>query len=465
MRLFQSKSIRARLFKTIIVAILGVVTIAAIVWRLSIEPAWRMEVARNQSEVAGRVADQIDEFLDHRIAELLMAAEIGRFWENERNRQKEALYRLLKLDPQVHEVSVSNREGQEVLRLSRTQVYSDADLISLEGTEKFLQAIQGKIYISKVYHGRTAEPFVTLAVPLKFTATHIRGILSAEITLKTLWQSISHIKIGKSGHAFVVDQKGKLIAHPDYSKVLLGLNMAHLQEVKEFLRNPNEDPDFGEIVIGQDGKRVISSFAVVRRFQWGVFVEEPVGTALAEVKQVERLAILIFVFTLAGAFGLSYRFSERIARPVRKLEEGTRLIAGGNLEHFLEIRTGDEIESLADQFNQMARALKTSYEGLEAKISERTKEISALYSTLSPLAPVGSVEEMLDRVIDRLMELTGADAALIRIRDKTTENFIHATQRGFPDSYLEIAEAKGSGTAVDYVFKSGEPIISSDIAV
>ena len=465
MTIFQSKSIRARLFKMMIVAIIGVVTIAAIVWRLSIEPAWRMEVAKNQSEVARRAADQIDEFLEHRIAELLMAAEIGRFWENERNRQKEALYRLLKLDPQVHEVSVADRRGKEILRLSRSHVYTDADLISLEGTEKFLQAIQGKIYISKVYHARTAEPFVTLAVPLKFTATDIRGILSAEIALKTLWQSISHIKIGKSGRAFVVDQKGKLIAHPDYSKVLLGLNMAHLQEVKEFLRNPNGDPGFGEIVIGQDGKRVISSFAVVRRLHWAVIVEEPVGTALAEVKQVERLAILIIAFTLAGAFGLSYRFSERIARPVRKLEEGTRLIAGGNLEHFLEIRTGDEIETLADQFNQMAQALKSSYEGLEAKITDRTKEISALYGALTPLAPVGSIVEILEKVIERLMEVTGADATLIRIVDKASGNFIHATQRGFPDSYLEIAEAKGSGTAVDYVFKSGEPIISSDIAV
>ncbi|MBI4489193.1 MAG: GAF domain-containing protein [Deltaproteobacteria bacterium] len=468
MTLFQLKSIRSRLFMTMIVAIIGVVTIAAIVWRLSIEPAWRMEVARNQSEVARRVADQIDEFLEHRIAELLMAAEIGRFWEHERNRQKETLYRLFKLDPQVHEVSVADRGGKEILRLSRSRVYTDADLISLEGAEKFLQAIQGKIYISKVYYARTAEPSVTLAVPLKFTATDIRGILSAEIALKTLWQSISHIKIGKSGHAFVVDQKGKLIAHPDYSKVLLGLNMAHLQEVKKFLSHPDKDPDLGEVGVGQDGKRVISTFAVVPRTGWAVVVEEPVGTALAEVKQVERLAILIFVFTLAGAFGLSYWFSERISQPVRKLEEGTKLIAQGNLEHKLEIHTGDEIETLANHFNQMAQALKSSYEGLEAKIAERTKEISALYAALTPLARAGSLTEMPEKVIERLMEVTGADAALIRVRDKATGAFVCASQRGFPAYYLERAltlSPGAVGSALDYVFKRGEPLISANIAV
>jgi signal transduction histidine kinase/putative methionine-R-sulfoxide reductase with GAF domain/HAMP domain-containing protein len=446
-------------------AISGVAVVIVVVWRFGIEPSLRMGVAKEQQQLAQRIADQIDEFLDKRIGELLMAVEIGRFWENEKNRQKGALYRLLKLDPLVHEVSVADREGREVLRLSRTRVSSDADLVSLKGEEKFQQSIQGKVYIGKVYHAPTNEPFVTLAVPIKFTATDIRGVVAAEVSLKMLWDSISHIKVGKSGHAFVVDQEGKLIAHSDFSKVLLELNMAHLQEVKEFLKDPNEDPDLGEIHTGENGQRVLTNFAVVSKPHWAVIVEESVETALADVKRMERFASVIFLFLLAGAFGLSYWFSERIAQPVRKLEEGSRLITDGNLEHKLEIHTGDEIETLAHQFNQMAQALKTSHEGLEAKIAERTKEISALYSALTPLAPAGSVKEMLERVIDRLMDVTGADAALVRIWDKTTGNFIHATQRGFPDHYLKIAEAKAIGTAVGYVFESGEPIISPDIAL
>ena len=42
----------------------------------------------------------------------------------------------------------------------------------------------------------------------------------AEVNLKFIWDVVSQIKIGKAGHAYVVDSRGQLIAHPDISLVL-----------------------------------------------------------------------------------------------------------------------------------------------------------------------------------------------------------------------------------------------------
>ena len=50
-------------------------------------------------------------------------------------------------------------------------------------------------------------------------------------------------------------------------------------------------------------------------------------------------------------------------------------IGGGDLSQRITIKTGDELEALADQFNSMAAQLQDSYAGLERKVEERTHQL------------------------------------------------------------------------------------------
>jgi ClpP class serine protease len=194
MNLLRPKNIRARLLRYLVLAIGGIAAIFISVWRLGMEPALRTDVARQQREIAQRAADQIETFLQGRVQELSVTAEIGRFWEMQAAEQKQALYRLMKLDPQVREVAVADATGQEILRLSRIRAYTEADLVSHAQKEDFRRAIAGEFYIGPVSHSATADPFITLAVPIRVSYTAIRGVMLAEVSLKTLWSSVSYIK-------------------------------------------------------------------------------------------------------------------------------------------------------------------------------------------------------------------------------------------------------------------------------
>jgi signal transduction histidine kinase/DNA-binding response OmpR family regulator len=68
--------------------------------------------------------------------------------------------------------------------------------------------------------------------------------------------------------------------------------------------------------------------------------------------------------------------TSRISRPIRKLREGAARLGAGALEHRIRVRTGDELEALADQFNAMAEALQASQAELERKVEERTREVA-----------------------------------------------------------------------------------------
>lgn len=113
--------------------------------------------------------------------------------------------------------------------------------------------------------------------------------------------------------------------------------------------------------------------------------------------------------------------------------------------------------------DRMAEALKDSYQGLEKKITERTRDLSALYTALAPLASADSAQ-LLQQIVERLKEATGADAALIRIIDKETKSFLSPAQVGFSSDYLQATRNINAASAVRTTFMSGEPIIAADIA-
>jgi signal transduction histidine kinase len=64
-----------------------------------------------------------------------------------------------------------------------------------------------------------------------------------------------------------------------------------------------------------------------------------------------------------------------MAQPIRTLQAGAQRIGEGDLETQIEVRTGDELEALAAQFNRMTGQLRESYSGLERKVDERTAEL------------------------------------------------------------------------------------------
>jgi signal transduction histidine kinase len=156
--------------------------------------------------------------------------------------------------------------------------------------------------------------------------------------------------------------------------------------VHEALAHPEGNRRLGEIVTGQDGTPLLTTFAVVPQPRWIVVVEEPVDTALAAVERMEHFGLILAGVILAGAFSLSYWFSARIARPIRQLQEGTRLISQGHLRHRLRVSSGDEIEALAHQFNDMADQLLrdiTARERIEANLIQATEAAEAATQTKS----------------------------------------------------------------------------------
>ncbi len=278
----------------------------------------------------------------------------------------------MKLDPQIRDVLFVDTSGKRINQISREQVYAEEQAVGLAQDPRFLEPMRGNVFFGPVEYEFSAEPFVTVAVPVRYTAAEIAGAMIARVSLKTLWEAVADISAETAGIVSVVDANGRLIAHPDYSKVLLAANTATLNGSR------GQQAAGGEVASA--GAAAIQSRLEIPKLHWTVIVEEPQAAALGQLRSVQWAFFAILGVSILVAFGFSALFSSRITAAVRDLAAGARSIAEGNLNYRLNIRTGDEIESLADQFNSMAATLKESYQGLEEKIAARTNELSSLYS-------------------------------------------------------------------------------------
>ncbi len=86
---------------------------------------------------------------------------------------------------------------------------------------------------------------------------------------------------------------------------------------------------------------------------------------------------MFVILALLLAFVASLTLARRMTSPIRTLQTGAANIGAGALDQRIHLRTGDELEALADEFNRMAARLQELYAGLEQRVAERTEELAA----------------------------------------------------------------------------------------
>jgi len=282
--------------------------------------------------------------------------------------------RLLKQVPAVTELSQLDSSGKERLRVSRLSMDVVESLTDFSREPKFTEAVAKKAYFGPVYFRRDSEPYMTLALA---GTRRDAGVSVAEVNLKLIWDVVSQIKVGEHGQAYVVDAEGRLIAHPDISLVLRNTDMTRLAQVKS-ARAVGAGMPTEPVQVGQDvrGREVLTAYAPVAPLGWLVFAELPVDEAYAPLYQSLVRSCALLVAGLALAFLAGLLLARRMVVPIQALRRGAARIGSGDLTQRISIRTGDELEALADQFNAMAEQLQDSYAYLERKVEERTHQLA-----------------------------------------------------------------------------------------
>ncbi|MDB5558251.1 MAG: multi-sensor signal transduction histidine kinase [Enterovirga sp.] len=430
------------------IALIGLVTLVLLIngavnlW-LNYGEAKRAAV-QVQGEKAQAAAERVNEFVSE------IESQIGWTTRAEWRRvsleqQRYDFIRLLRQAPAITEVAYLDPAGKEQLKVSRLEPDQVGSGKDASAEPRFRQALAEKVWFGPVYFRRGSEPYMTVAVA---HAGRNPGVTTAEVNLKLVWDVITAIKVGEKGYAFVTTAAGRLIAHPDLSLVLRDTDLSKLPQVSAALAAASgagqAAEGSSELTDDLSGNPVLTAHARIGRVGWLVFVQSPVSEALAPVyralwQSLMLLGLGLLLATLAGSM-----LARRMVVPIRRLQEGAERLGGGDLSQRIAIRTGDEIETLADRFNGMAARIQESYETLEAKVEERTRDLNETLQQQTATADVLKVISRsafdLDAVFKTLIEsaahLCNSNRALIYLRDG--EVFRPAAGFGVPPEFWAL---------------------------
>jgi len=376
-----------------------------------------IEVQKEKAEAAAQKIESFVREIEHQLGWVTQVQ-----WAALPAEQRHLDYvRLLRQVPAITELMQIDSQGHEQLRVSRLSMDMMASNIDRSNEPAFVEAMANRVYFGPVYFRKGSEPYLTMAV----THSGRSGVTIAEINLKLIWDVVSQLRIGRDGYAYVVDRLGRLVGHPDISLVLRGTDMSRLAQVAAALTSGGQDAGTVD-ARNRAGVSVLSAHAAIPALGWLVFVEVPTLEAQQPVIDTGLRALALLVLGLLIAGGAGALMARRLVVPIRALQRGAERIGGGELHHRLAIRTGDELEALAEQFNRSAAALEESYSGLEQKVEERTAELRESLDQQTATADVlrvisqspTDVQPVLRAVTAAARRFCGATDALIVLRDK-----------------------------------------------
>ena len=421
---------RSRLFLKYVGLFVAVVCVALVInGLLEVWGSYREHksaLIRIQHEQAEAAATKISQFIKEIENQVGWTTQLLWSAETIEQRRFDAL-RLLRQVPAITELAQVDASGKEQLRVSRLAMDVLGSGLDLSNEPKFTEAVKNKVYYGPVYFRRESEPYMTLSLA---GTRRDAGVSIAEVNLKLIWDVVSRIKVGERGQAYVVDRRGRLIAHPDISLVLRNTDMTRLAQVQAAQRGTAAPEDEIPTATDLQGRTVLTAFAPVAPLGWTVFVELPLGEAYQPLMaSIQRSAlVLLAALCLAAVAGIF--LARRMVVPIQALRTGAARIGSGDLSQRIEVKTGDELEALADQFNDMAGRLQESYTGLENKVEQRTQELAQSVKELRALGEVTQavnstvdLETVLSTIVAKAAQLSNTEAGAIYVFDEVTEEF------------------------------------------
>jgi HAMP domain-containing protein len=415
------------------------------------------QVAILQSEIAAAAVLKVEQFLEQ-IQNGMKAATINSVVAKDglSPEYEFELKKLLSLVPSITDVVAIDANGVPRLYVSRLRAGPWKVAEGIYNSSVFQQAKRGVSSFGPVYFKQDTEPYMTSMVPIKRFAGKVIGVLQAEVNLEHIWDIIARIKVGKAGYAYIVTERGDLIAHPDFNLVLRGAKMTQLQQVKAAFSTTREAYQPREMVARNlRGRKVFTSYHLIPGTDWALFIEQPLKEAYEPVYASLLRTSSLLLIGLGVALVASFSVARRVVRPLESLRQGVERIGSGNLAYRIELKTGDEFEAVAEEFNRMATDLQESYTALEDKIAARTQELQARtrelarsVEELKALAEVGQavsstldLQTVLSTIVGHAVHLSGTSGGVIYEYDEAAEGFLLRASYRIEKEVVEVLQA------------------------
>lgn len=228
----------------------------------------------------------------------------------------------------------------------------------------------------------TGNLVVTVAIPYNNAAGEMIGVVGLDLSLDTLKEYFSQIKIGENGYITLYDSSQNIIYHPDSTNL-----MKNLKDIpySDNIKQPLENNQSSEVIKYQrDGKTYYGGTCFIERYYWTVLACMTGSEYMRQITMIFAILAIGFLLCIVITSLICLFRTRALVRPLRLIGQVAQKFAEGNLSSDIERQTNDEIGDLEEVFAHTQASLKRIISDIAYVLGEisnknLTAQTSALY--------------------------------------------------------------------------------------
>jgi len=299
------------------------------------------------------------------------------------NRASKVLKGFLKTDPHASEntlgLFITNAKGFLVSSINFHPNYVNTDFPSW----KRIMAGQLETFFGPLVQDTRTERYTfELAVPIKNHEGQVAGVLHRVYITKDFFiNALETITFGETGHVMVINSNGVVLTcpilptghqldDPKLVKAVTGPSNAWA----ETQGDGHGSKDIS--IIGYSPLEKTSRYTLASTNQrWFTFAWQASDELFAPTENLLSWVSGAGIFSILLIVIMGSLAANKIVRPIRQVQRTAESIGRGEAVEPLDIKTGDEIESLAEEINTMSGLLQKMFSGLEHQVEAKTQEV------------------------------------------------------------------------------------------
>jgi PAS domain S-box-containing protein len=309
--------------------------------------------------------------------------------------------------PNYYQVRYIDKDGREIIRIDsdgKTAMATPQNMLQYKGDRYyFTDAIkypEGICYVSQmdlnIERGEVEtpeKPVVRFATPVYNKRQVKMGIVIINLYASYIIEQMQMINITKGGITFLANREGFYLSRHENKGMenLLG---------KEHLKQNYSQEVIAQLLSGSEGiikgKNEIISYARIgtgdklSEDYWVLGLIYPRKNIFSSVFNLKVIFFIIGAATVFTALITGFAVARHFTKPLSELFRDVELIAKEDFSYRLNIKTGDELEELAERINLMAGRLEESKgrllnwnEDLKKEVEKRTNELAESVDNLT----------------------------------------------------------------------------------
>lgn len=358
----SGQKIRFGLFGKIIVVMLIVSLLPfAIFWSITLRETSqrvRVETQKLLAQTAKGLGEQVDAWIDNNVSVLRTAANLSDITSMNREKQESILKAIQKEHPWMYLVFTVSPDGMNAARNDGKPLkdYSDR--------QYYKDVIGGKKLSWQTLIGKTSKkPALVLAVPIK-NGDRLVGVIAAAMTIDVISSNIATWRQGDTGFAFLVDEKGFVVSHPNKQYVVKRKNLNSHPLIAGFRKKgwltitSNFNASDGEVAFGH----VRSN-----KNGWALVLQQEESEVFAAYNRTQEFALILAASTIVLVLIIAWFSARAIVTPIMKLTDATERMSLGELNVKIDVKSKDEIGLLAQAIGRMQTSLRLAMNRLRRK--------------------------------------------------------------------------------------------------